>query len=128
MNSILGVSDRHSTESCKNPVRRRSLNHEVSGKAGEELGSRSANANAIWPKFIPRRAENCVTSKTLTPPASLLGKKDCVLDPSSEVVANNEAMQRQPLSFFLAFSHNRERARVDVDVGKGRRGGRGGRE
>ena len=45
------------------------------------------------------RAENCVTSKTLTPPpASLLGKKDCVLlDPSSEVLANNEAT---PLSFW----------------------------
>ena len=101
MNSFLGVSDhRHSTESCKNPVRRRrSLNHEVRWRG---LGSRSANANAIWPKFIPRRengAENCVTSKTLTPPpASLLGKKDCVLlDPSSEVLANNEAT---PLSFW----------------------------
>ena len=44
-------------------------------------------------------AENCVTSKTLTPPpASSLGKKDCVqLDPSSEVLANNEAT---PLSFW----------------------------
>ena len=99
MNSFLGVSDhRHSTESCKNPVRRRSLNHEVRWR-GTWLKKRECECNLAEIHPSPRAAPRIALHQKLSlrPPASLLGKKDCVLDPSSEVLANNEAT---PLSFW----------------------------